>query len=64
MVKAKGEGSNESYFLVPGERRGDTPSPAQGDDLCREGRLRAHAAGTVAAPDASRGPSLIRRLDY
>lgn len=59
MVKVKGEGRDESDFLVPGERRRDTPSPAQGDDLCRQRRLRAHAAGT---PDASSG--LVLRLDY
>lgn len=62
MVKVKGEGRDESDFLVPGERRRDTPSPAQGDDLCRQRRLRAHAAGTVATPDASSG--LVLRLDY
>lgn len=41
-------GRDESDFLVPGEWRRDAPSPAQGDDLCGQGRLRAHAAGTAA----------------
>lgn len=56
MVKVKGEDRDESDFLVPGERRRDAPSPAQGDDLCRQGRLRAHAAGTVATSDAAARP--------
>lgn len=55
-------GRDESDFLVPGERRRDAPSPAQGDDLRGEGRLRAHAAGTAACMHLSFQSGI--RVDY